>query len=186
MTSTARSRAPRRPEREIVEVVARHLVQQGYRVRMDPDGTDYFDIVARKGNEVGLVEVKVGDAKAVLAQALKRRGWGDWSAVALGSGRAAERLMARTQTTRAAPIGVWSIAGKTVRVHRPAKAWVLPGAEDPFGPLRERFRRWLDLVDTNILPSTVRWEGLPGAVRRASGGRGFAEWRLDEPAGEDR
>lgn len=168
-----------------MELVRQYLVGQGYRVYVDPDGTDYFDLVARKGSEVGLVEVKVGDARAVLAQALKRRGWGDWSAVALGSPRAAERLSARTGATRAEPIGVWSVEAESVRVHRAARPWVLPGEDDPFASLRDRLRRWLDLVDAGELPASVRWDGVPAAVRRASGGRGFGEWRLDEPSRKD-
>jgi len=141
VTGDPRTPSSRRPERELVRTVAGYLAEQGYRVAVDPDGTDYFDLVARRGEEVGLVEVKVGDSKAVLAQALKRRGWGDWSAVALGSVRAAERLSNRTASTRAAPIGVWSVGPEAVRVHRPARRWVRPGEEDPFAPLRARFRR---------------------------------------------
>jgi len=118
VTGDPRTPSSRRPERELVRTVAGYLAEQGYRVAVDPDGTDYFDLVARRGEEVGLVEVKVGDSKAVLAQALKRRGWGDWSAVALGSVRAAERLSNRTASTRAAPIGVWSVGPEAVRVHR--------------------------------------------------------------------
>jgi hypothetical protein len=186
VSPSSRARAPRRPEREIVEVVARHLAGQGYQVYIDPDGTDYFDLVVRRGTEVGLVEVKAGDARAVLLQALKRRGWGDWTAVALGSARAAERLERRTRNTRAARVGVWSVGPETVRVHRAAQAWVRPGEDDPFRPLRERFRAWFDLVDAGSVPTSIRWDGLPGAVRRASGGRGFAEWRLDEPTPSDR
>lgn len=180
MTGAHPRKTARRPERELVRIVARFLTEQGYRVAIDPDGTDYFDLVARRADEVGLVEVKVADARAVLAQALKRRGWGTWGAVALGSARAAERLASRTQNTRAAPVGVWSVGQETVRVHRPARAWVQPGGEDPFDSLRSRLRRWLELLDTGELPPGVRWDGVPGSVRRASGGRGFAEWRLDE------
>lgn len=170
----------------LVHRVAEFLAEQGYEVRIDPDGTDYFDLVARKGEEVGLVEVKVGNARAVLAQALRRRGWADWSAVALGSARAADRLVARTAATRASPVGVWSVGEESVRVHRAPTPWVRPGADDPFVALRAQFRRWLDLVESAELGEGVRWEGVPGAVRRASGGRGFREWRLDEPSGAER
>ena len=51
--------APRRPrlsEAELVRSTARYLETLGYRVRIDPDGADYFDLVARRGREVGLVE----------------------------------------------------------------------------------------------------------------------------------
>ncbi len=161
---------------------ARHLEARGYRVRVNPDGTDYFDLVARRANEVGLVEAKVGDARAVLAQALRRRGWGDWSAVVLASTRAAERLAARTRGTRSEPVGVWSAREGSVTVHREAKAWVRPDQPDPYRALRERFRRVLDALDSGGIPPGARWDGVGSAVRRASGGRGFAEWRLDEPA----
>ena len=186
MTPTDRGRRPRRSEAELVRQVVAYLEHEGYRVRADPDGTDYFDVVARRGDEVGLVEVKVGRPRAVLAQAVKRRGWGDWCAVAVDSARAAARLAAATGSSRAARVGIWSVGPDSVTVHRPARPWVAPGEDDPFGELRERLRHWLDLVDAGDLPGSVRWDGVPGAVRRASGGRGFGEWRLDEPAPRDR
>ncbi len=175
----------RRPERELVAVVARHLSDRGFRVHVDPDGTDYFDLVARKGPEIGLVEVKVRDAWGVLAQALCRRGWADWCAVALGSERSAERLARRTARTRAARVGIWSVSRDGVRVHRAATPWGGTGASDPFVALRERFREWLDQVDGLGEGASIRWDGIPGAVRRASGGRSFGEWRLDEGAPGD-
>jgi hypothetical protein len=186
VTKTVRRSVPRPSEGDLVRAVALHLEGQGYRVRIDPDGTDYFDLVARRGNEVGLVEAKVVGSRAVLAQALKRRGWGDWTAVALGSAIAAERLARRTTATRAEPVGVWSVAGSSVRVHRPARAWADAGGADPFRPLRDRFRRLLDAIDAGELPEAARWDGVPRAVRRASGGRGFSEWRLDEPLPNER
>ena len=179
--NTARVARSRPPEAELVERARIYLEERGYRVRVDPDGNDYFDLVARRGDEVGLVEAKVGDARAVLAQALKRRGWGDWTAVLLGSVRAAERLAARTRGTRAAPVGVWSFRDGALAVLREAQPWVAPGAPDPFAELRARFRRILDALDSGELPADARWDGVVREVRRASGGRGFAEWRLDEP-----
>jgi hypothetical protein len=180
-----KSQAPlRRSERDLVRAVARFLEREGYAVRINPDGTDYFDLVARRGDEVGLVEAKVANSRAVLSQALRRRGWGDWTAVALGSATAADRLVERTAMTRAEPVGVWSVSGDVVRVHRRARPWAAPGGPDPFRPLRERFRSLLDALDTDALPSAVRWDGVPTAVRKASGGRGFSEWRLDEPPPE--
>lgn len=185
MNRTAGHDTPSRSEAELVRVVRRYLTDRGYRVLADPDGTDYFDVVARRGDEVGLVEVKVRDARGVLAQALRRRSWGDWAAVALGSERAAMRLAERTASTRAAPVGIWSVGSGTVRVHREAGPWVPAGREDPFVSLREQFRRWLDLVESVDPAGSVRWGGIPAAVRRASGGRSFAEWRLDETSGPD-
>jgi hypothetical protein len=176
---------PRRSEADLVRAAVEHLEALGYRVRVDPDGTDYFDLVARRGEEVGLVEAKVGDARTVLGQALQRRGWGDWTAVLLGSVRAAERLSERTRGTRAEPIGVWSFRDGTLKVHRAATPWVPPGVPDPFAELRARFRHILDQLEAGELPAGTRWDGVVREVRRASGGRGFAEWRLDEPSAAD-
>ena len=186
MTKAVRRSAVRPSERDLVRAAARHLEAEGFRVRIDPDGRDYFDLVARRGDEVGLVEAKVANSRAVLAQALKRRGWGDWTAVVLGSATSAERLARRTLATRAEPVGVWSVSGDGVRVHRPARRWADPDGPDPFRALRERFRRLLDAIDAGELPEAARWDGVPRAVRRASGGRGFAEWRLDEPLPDGR
>jgi len=179
--TTARPGPRRRPsEREVVEVVVAHLTSLGYRVRADPDGTDYFDVVARRGDEIGLVEAKVADARTVLGQALKRRAWGDWCAVVLAGEVSARRLAARTAGSRAEPVGVWFVRGSTVEVVRPPRPWVAPGAPDPFAPLRARFRAILDALESGDLPTGVPWDGVVREVRRASGGRGFAEWRLDE------
>ena len=179
------ARGPKPPtEAEIVRCVARSLEAQGYRVRIDPDGTDYFDLVARKDGEIGLIEAKVAHPREVWAQALRRRGWGDWNAVVLARPVSAERLAARTAHSRGSPIGVWSIDRGEVRVHRPARPWVAPPAPDPYAELRERFRRILDALEDGTLPPDARWAGVPRAVRRASRGRGFAEWRLDEPSSD--
>ena len=187
MTSRTAPRPPRTSEADVVRSAARFLEREGYRVYPNPDSTDYFDLVARRGDEVGLVEAKVSGSREVLAQALKRRAWGDWVAVVLPSATAAERLAARTTGTRAAPVGVWAVTAEGgVRVVRAAGRWVRPGEEDPYAELRSRFRAVLDRIDRGELPPTVRWQGVVGEVRRASGGRGFKEWRLDEPSSLDR
>ena len=186
MTPARRPRAPRLPEREVVRTAAAFLERQGYRVYPNPDATDYFDLVARRGEEVGLVEAKVSGSRAVLVQALRRRAWGDWVAVVLPSERAAARLAARTAGTRAARVGVWAATAGDVRVLRAAEPWVRPGEEDPYRELRVRFRSVLDRIDSGEIPPDVRWVGVLRAVREASGGRGFREWRLDEPVERDR
>jgi hypothetical protein len=178
---TERSR-PRPSERAIVEAAARHLEGAGYRTRVDPDGTDYFDLVARRGDEVGLVEAKVANARAVLSQALVRRVWGDWVAVVLSSERSARALAERTRGTRAEPVGVWWCHDGAIGIARVAREWTTPGREDPYAALRVRFRRVLDALDAGELPEGLTWSGVPRSVRRASGGRGFREWRLDEGA----
>lgn len=180
MTPRRTLRAPRVSEREVVRTAAAHLAEQGYRVYPHPDTADYFDLIARRGDEVGLVEAKVSGSREVLLQAVRRRAWGDWVAVVLPSEKAAERLAARTDGTRAAPVGVWVAKHGSVRVVRPAARWAR-AETDPFSALRERFRAVLDRVDSGELPADVPWGGVVGAVRRASGGRGFKEWRLDEP-----
>jgi len=181
------SARPRIREHEVVRSAASYLERAGYRVYENPDSTDYFDLVARRGDEVGLVEAKVSGSREVLVQALRRRAWGDWVAVVLPSRTAAERLAARTSGTRAAPVGVWvADAGGQVRVVREAARWVRAGDDDPFADLRARFRSVLDRIDSGELPPAVRWGGVVGSVRRASGGRGFKEWRLDEPPAHDR
>jgi hypothetical protein len=174
-----------RPRETVLVEAARHYLEsEGYRVWVDPDGRDYFDLVARRGTEVGLVEAKVAGSRAVLAQALRRRAWGDWVAVVLASETAARRLAERTAGTRAAPVGVWWTPGNAVHVVRAARRWRADGEPDPFVELRARFARILDAIDSGELPSDVRWDGVVGQVRRASGGRGFGEWRLDEPPTE--
>jgi len=186
VTSEGARRAPRVREREVVRTAAAFLEQGGYRVYPNLDANDYFDLVARRGNEVGLVEAKVSGSREVLVQALKRRAWGNWVAVVLPSETAARRLAARTEGTRAAPVGVWATSPEGgVRVIRAARPWIRPGEEDPFAELRERFRVVLDRIDSGDLPANLRWDGVVGSVRRASGGRGFKEWRLDEPTERD-
>jgi hypothetical protein len=173
------------PEKEMLRRVAANLEGLGYRVYVDPDGTDYFDLVARRSDEVGLVEGKIRDGRAVLRQALERRAWGDWVGVALASRRAAESLARRTEGTRAAPVGVWAVEGSVVTVVRPSRRWPEAEAgEDPFAPLRARFRRLLEAIDRGELPPGVPWSDVVREARRASGGRGFAEWRLDETGPE--
>jgi hypothetical protein len=177
-----RNARPRPSERAVVAAAARFLEERGYRTRIDPDGTDYFDLVARRGDEVGLVEAKVANARDVYTQALVRRAWGDWVAVVLASRRSAEALHARSRATRSEPVGIWWWDGSIVGVVREARPWSSDGAEDPFAPLRARFRGVLDALDRGDVPEGLSWSGVPGTVRRASGGRSFREWRLDEPA----
>lgn len=175
---------PARPgpsERSLLEAAARWLDARGYRTYIDPDGTSYFDLVARRGEEVGLVEGKVGNPSRVLAQALTRRGWGDWVAVVLDRPRSARRLAERTETSRSSFVGVWYVEGTSVSEVRAPRPRPSEGADDPYAPLRARLRSALDDLDRGDVPPGVRWSGVPQEVRRSSGGRRFAEWRLDEP-----
>jgi len=167
-------------ERELVEAVATELRARGYRTYVDPDGADYFDLAARRDEEVGLVEGKLGGPSRVLAQALRRRAWADWVAVVVASERTARALVARTAGTRASIVGVWSWDAGSARELR-APVVRAAGAPDPFAETRARFRQQLVDLDRGELPAGVRWSSVPAAVRRRSFGRGFAEWRLDEP-----
>jgi hypothetical protein len=169
---------PRPRERELLATAARWFEGLGYRCYPDPDGTDYFDLAVRRASEVGLIEGKVGRPAVVLGQALRRRAWGDWVAVAVDSPRGAERLARTTTGRRAESVGVYAVAGdRLTEVRRPRPA----APDDPFSPCRERFRRLLDDLDAGVRPPGVRWSDVLAEVRRASGGRRFAEWRLDEP-----
>lgn len=170
-------RLPR--ERELLEAVAAELRGRGYRTYLDPDGTDYFDLAARRDDEVGLIEGKVGSASRALGQALRRRPWADWVGVVLASERSAERLVQRTSPLRASVVGVWSFEAGRLRELRAAGNGSR-GDGELFAATRERFRHRLLDLDRGVVPTGVRWSSLPSDVRRASAGRGFSEWRLDE------
>src|SRR5580700_8943723 len=103
-------------ETELVEPVRRYLEALGYRVFVNPDGADYFDVVVRRGTEVGLVELKVADWPKVLAQALRRRGWGDWVAVVLPRRSLAQRVVGRPTAPRGGRVGVWYLSAGSVEV----------------------------------------------------------------------
>lgn len=179
MTAAPRAHRPS-TEAALVERAAEFAAGRGYRTYVDPDGSSYFDLVVRRAAEVGLVEAKLGHARALLAQALRRRAWGDWVAVVLPSVRLAERLVTASDGRRAAPVGVWALDGDTVRELRPASPFPFLGEGDPFRAVREQLRRVLDRLDTGETPAGLPWDGVLGEVRRASGGRRFGEWRLDE------
>ena len=180
-----RSRDPSRPrsEAELVAATARHLEERGYRVYVDPDGSNYFDLACRRDDDVGLVEAKLGNPTQLLNQALRRRAWAGWVAVVVPSPRTAATIVRASAGRRAEPVGVWCLARGAVSVVRPARSFVPSTADDdPFAAHRALFRTTLDRIDAGELPAGLRWDGLFGALRRASGGRKFAEWRLDEPA----
>ncbi|MGP8078501.1 MAG: hypothetical protein ACLQD8_07845 [Thermoplasmata archaeon] len=170
-----------RSEAELVRATARYLETEGYRVYIDPDGTDYFDLAARRGAEVGLVEAKLSRPRDLLVQALRRRPWADWVAVVVPSPRMAARLVASTAGRRADPVGIWVLERGAVSVVRAARPFARSGmGDDPFAAHRDRFRKVLGRIDRGEVPEGIRWDGLARELRRASGGRGFREWRLDE------
>ncbi|MFZ0698805.1 MAG: hypothetical protein WAN74_01225 [Thermoplasmata archaeon] len=172
--------SPARPlsEHALAAPVQRHLEELGYRVWIDPDGRDYFDVVARREEEVGLVELKLADGPRVFTQALRRRAWGDWVAVAVASERSAERLVQLRTTPLARRVGIWFVQGDTVEVRRASQPWSGPGA--PYEEERRTFRAVLDRLASGEIPAGVGWGGVGRMVRRASGGRGFQEYTIEE------
>lgn len=167
-------------ESELAEPVRRHLEAEGYTVWVDPDGSDFLDVVARRGRVLGLVELKVADWRKVLAQAIRRRGWADWVAVALPRERLAAKVVGAPQAVRAERIGVWAVVDGTVRVLRPAAPLWRPGEPHPFPELRARLEALTDLRAAGALGDGVRWN-LPGARGRLPRGRrSTRDWRLEE------
>ncbi len=167
-------------EKELADPVRQHLERDGYRVWVDPDGSDFLDVVARRGPEIGLVELKVADWRKVLAQAIRRRGWADWVAVALPKRSLAEKLLAAPQASRARRVGVWVVDAGAVVVLRPAAPLWAAGEPHPFPELRERIESLTDLLESKTLPEGVRWN-LPGSRGRLPGGRrGTRDWRIEE------
>ncbi|MGI0139743.1 MAG: hypothetical protein ACREBT_01110 [Thermoplasmata archaeon] len=184
-----RSRVDREPafrfEAEMVAPMRAHLEREHYRVYVNPDGRDYFDMIARRGSELGLVELKRTLGAKVFGQALRRRAWGDWVAVALGSEMAARRLVAERTGRLSAAVGVYWVHGSTVDCLRPSRAVPAMAAVDGRPSARTELAGWLDAVDRGELPREVHWDGLFHDLRRLSGGRRYREWTLEE-AGDGR
>ncbi len=167
-------------ERDLALPVRRFLEPEGYQVWVDPDGSDFLDIVVRRGEEIGLVELKLADWRKLLSQAVRRRGWADWVAVVLPRETLARKLLSAPQAPRATRVGVWAVVDGSVRVLRPAEPLWSAGEEHPFPELRERLRAMTDLLAAGELPTGVRWN-LPGARGRLPGGhRATRDWRLEE------
>ncbi len=167
----------------MLPVVRRHLEEEGYRVYANPDGSDYFDLVARRAGEVGLVELKLARGGPVFYQALRRRAWGDWAAVALSSEGPARRLAETSTHPLRTPVGVWWVHADHVEVLRPARRRDVPLDSPVLRAARAEFEQWLDRIDRGELPPGVRWEGLHREVGRISKGRRFREWTLEEASG---
>jgi hypothetical protein len=165
-------------ETELVGPVRRHLEALGFRVFVNPDGADYFDVVARRGSEVGLVELKVADWKTVVTQALRRRGWGDWVAVVLPRRSLAEKAAARRTAPRGIRVGIWFVSDGVVEVLRPAEQFVLPGEVDPFPDPKRWLLERLAIAEAGGTAEPVTWS-VPDAGRVA-GRRSSREWRLEE------
>jgi hypothetical protein len=163
----------------MVDPVRRHLESLGYRVFVNPDGADYFDVVVRRGSEVGLVELKVADWKTVVTQALRRRGWGDWVAVVLPRRSLAEKAVARRTAPRGTRVGVWYLANDAVEILRPATPFVLEGEVDPFPDPKRWLLERLAIADGAGVAEPVTCS-VPDAGRVGARRRSSREWRLDE------
>ncbi len=167
-------------ESELRAPVCTHLEAQGYRAWAAPDGRDYFDVVAVRGEEIGLVELKVSAARQVFAQALRRRAWADWVAVAMPGRLAAERLLTRPAAARAQRVGVWVVADGRVTELRAARPMYAEDEAKPFGEARDRLREVLRSLESGELPAGTDWglfhaPRLPGPHRRST-----RDWRLEE------
>jgi hypothetical protein len=164
--------------------VQRYLESLGYRVFVNPDGADYFDVVARRGVEVGLVELKVADWKTVVTQALRRRGWGDWVAVVLPRRSLAAKALARRTAPRGVRVGIWYLADDRIEILRPAERLVLPGEVDPFPDPKRWLLERLEMMDQHAVAEPVTWS-VPDAGRVGERRRSSRDWRLEEfPEGE--
>ncbi|MDE1820695.1 MAG: hypothetical protein KGJ23_14135 [Euryarchaeota archaeon] len=162
--------------------VQRFLAERGYRIFVDPDGTDYFDVVAVKGEEVGLIELKVADWRRVREQALVRRGWGDWVAVLLPRRSLAERVLRAESSPRSDRVGVWVLEEGEVRVCREARPMVAPGETTVFPGLKQHLLASLAMREAGLLPPEVQWRIVHtpltrGGRRRRMSGK---EWKLEE------
>ncbi len=169
-----------RHERELAPAVRAFLEPRGYRVWVDPDGTDDFDIVARRDREIGLVELKIADGPKVLGQALRRRAWADWVALAVPRESLARRILARPVAERGERVGVWWVGSGTLRELRAPRPLVAPGEPDPFAARRREMGERLDLLESGALPGGVAWNLRSGSRRSLAGRRGTSEWRLEE------
>ncbi len=178
------SRALPRSEHALVGPVRRHLEALGFQVWADPDGRDYFDVVAMRTEEVGLVELKIANGPQVFTQALRRRAWGVWVAVAVASERTAERLVRLRSTPLACRVGVWLVRDDRVEVRRASQPW--SGHDAPYAEERRAFRAILEQLARGEIPVGVGWEGVLRMVRHASSGRGFAEYTIEELTGSRR
>ena len=174
MSPRAPPKRPRRPETSMRAPVVAHLERAGYRVWVDPDGGDYFDVVALRGEEVALIELKVEDWKGVRRQGVARRALADWIAVALPTRPRAERLRASTRGPVAPRLGIWIVGEDGVTVLREPLPLEVPDPESPAGVARARFRSLVLGAARGEVPEGVRW----GSGARDS--VGARRYRLDE------
>lgn len=164
-------------ESELAPPVERYLRERGYRVWVDPDGSDFFDVIARKGEEIGLIELKLTDYRKVFHQALRRRGFGDWVAVVLPTVRRAEKVLALPAPSLGEKVGVWVASSSGLLVMRPAVPLREPGDPGPFPQQRRELTLLLDALEAGRLAPGIAWEF---AARAPRGRRSTREFRIEE------
>ncbi len=164
----------------MVGPVRRHFESEGFRVYANPDGSDYFDLIVRRGAEIGMLELKRAEGRRVFEQAVRRRFWGNWVGVAVGSRTSAQRLAVRRSGRLTSCVGIWWVHNAGVETIRPPSPFP-PPAE----PREERTRlvAWLDLIDRGEVPVGTVLEGLGRAIRGLGHGRAYREWTLEELGG---
>lgn len=163
-------------ESELVGPVVAHLRREGYRAYPNADTEDFFDVVARRGEELGIVELKVADWSHAVYQAVERRRWADWVVIVLPRSSLAERARRAMARPPADRIGVWFVAGPTVHVVRPARPFDRDRLPPEWHASRTRLEAMLDLLDRGEMPAGARW----ASAARAPGPRGRGRWRLEE------
>jgi hypothetical protein len=171
-------------EVDLVPPVTAFLQDRGYRVHADPDRTGYFDIVALRGDEIGLVELKLHATETVFQQAVRRRLWGDWVAVAIPGERAARALIGRTGGERSTRVGVYVVRPDGVEVLREASPMFEPSDPGPTPERRELLRRVLDQRESGEIPAETSWAFAVHPPRSPNGRRAprGGSWTLEEYA----
>jgi hypothetical protein len=154
-------------------VLGPFLSQCGFRVWVDPDGSDYFDMIVQRGDELGLIELKVSDWKRVLVQAVERRAWADWVAVAVPRRSLTKRLLARSTGPVSQRVGILVLDQGHVEVLRPATACGPADLSRPPPELRARLVELLAVSSAEGVGTPIQWS-LP--IRR----RQVGALRLEE------
>lgn len=173
-------------EEELRAPLEAYLAPRGFRLRFDPDGSGYFDAVALRGEEVGLVELKVADWRRVFEQALVRRGWGDWVAVLLPRRSLAEKVLGLRAPPAAKAVGVWYLDSGQVRELRQVGPFPAARGEEAFGPLKRHLVESLAMLESGLLPPGVEWRIVRRPRRRGPRGRPIDPrlWRIEEFASD--
>ena len=182
MTRPARSPTANASSRRPVRT---YLESHGYRVWVDPDGTDYYDIIARRGRDdrprrAQALRWPDGPSAGATAPRLGRLGRGG------GAQRAARPADRRVGPWRSAASGSASGRSSATRSGSsgPPRPFVGPGETDPFERLKASMHERLDLLEAGTLPEGVAWHLLATSRRELPGRRSTRDWRLEEFRGD--